>query len=282
MEKARKPYWLWPNLLSLDAPAVALAWLCLLSKCWAMYHPAVVYWVLGLAVWAVYVIDRVFDATVRGLDRDQLEERHRFHLEHRKWLVSVALCAGLLATGLALCFISRVIIGYAIVGGLLTLAFFAVALFGDREKPVSYLKNAIAGMTFAYGTGVAVQIYMPSHEWLGMLPSREILCFGVLCTLNISAIDLWEHARKAADPEIKAGDELALTLPLVFLGALALLFALLDTGMTVRPFYYAILLGAALLQILNRMRARFSPQQLRVLADAAMLVPVAVFLPFAQ
>lgn len=281
MEKARKPYWLLPNLLSLDAPVVAMAWLCLLSKCWSMYHPTVVYVVLGLAVWSVYVLDRVFDATVRGLDHNRLEERHRFHLRHRKWLVTAALMAGVLAITLALCFISRVIIGYAVFGGLLTLAFFAIALFGDRDQPVSYVKNTIAGMTFAYGTGVAVQIYMPSHEWLGMLPSREILSFGALCTLNICAIDLWEHSRKARDLDTKANDELALTFPLVVLGALALLFALLDSGMTTRPFYYAILLGAALLQILNRMRARFSGEVLRVLADVALLVPVILFLPVA-
>ena len=81
-----------------------------------------------------------------------------------------------------------------------------------------------------------------------------------------------------SDPEIKATDELALTLPLTLLGAAALIFAVKDPDLTTRPFFYAILTGAALLQILNRNRARFSMDALRVLADAALLVPFLVFL----
>jgi hypothetical protein len=102
----------------------------------------------------------------------------------------------------------------------------------------------------------------------------------VLCILNIFAIDLWEDAGRSSDPETKAGDELALTLPLTLLGAASLVFALKDPDLTTRPFFYAILTGAALLQILNRSRARFQMDTLRVLADVAMLVPFVVFLAF--
>jgi len=88
---------------------------------------------------------------------------------------------------------------------------------------------------------------------------------------------LWEHASRASDVETKASDELALTLPLTLLGGAALVFAVLDHEMATRPFFYAILTGAALLQILNRTRARFSMDALRVLADVAMLLPVFVY-----
>jgi hypothetical protein len=47
-----------------------------------------------------------------------------------------------------------------------------------------------------------------------------------------------------------------------------------------RPFFYAILTGAALLHVLNRVRARFSMEALRVLADAALVAPLLVFLAF--
>ena len=57
----------------------------------------------------------------------------------------------------------------------------------------------------------------------------------------------------------------------------ALLYALLDSQQSSRPFFYAILTGAALLYILNRSRARFPLDALRVLADLALLVPVLVF-----
>ena len=51
-----------------------------------------------------------------------------------------------------------------------------------------------------------------------------------------------------------------------------------DEQMAARPFFYAILTGAALLHALNRARARFSMDGLRVLADVALLVPVLVFI----
>ena len=71
-----------------------------------------------------------------------------------------------------------------------------------------------------------------------------------------------------------------MSLPLTLLGAASLVFALLDHEMSTRPFFYAILTGAALLQILNRTRHRFQLETLRVLADVALLVPVLVFLAF--
>ncbi len=114
-------------------------------------------------------------------------------------------------------------------------------------------------------------------EMIDLIRSPELGCFAVLCILNISAIDFWEHANRTSDVEVKAGDELALTLPLTLLGAASLVFALKDHELTTRPFFYAVLTGAALLQILNRTRARFSMDALRVLADVALLLPLLVF-----
>ena len=111
-----------------------------------------------------------------------------------------------------------------------------------------------------------------------LIQSRELICFAVLCVLNISAIDLWEHADRSRDPEVSATDELALTLPLTLLGAASLIFAVQDHELTTRPFFYAILTGAGLMYILNRNRARLQMDALRVLADAALLVPWIVFL----
>ncbi len=122
---------------------------------------------------------------------------------------------------------------------------------------------------------MAAHLYRGGYGIYDLLISREFVCFAVLCVLNISAIDLWEHAARSSDVEIKASDELALTLPLTLLGAAALTFALRDV--TTRPFFYAILTGAALLYVLNRLRNRFSLDALRVLADVALLVPVLVF-----
>jgi hypothetical protein len=108
--------------------------------------------------------------------------------------------------------------------------------------------------------------------------SREFICFAVLCLLASSAMELWERSGKpAADGEAGSMDEIALSLPLTLLGAAALVFAVQDDLMTARPFYYAILTGAALLQVLNRTRGRFELETLRVLTALCLLAPGIIF-----
>ncbi len=80
-----------------------------------------------------------------------------------------------------------------------------------------------------------------------MIISREFICFAMLCLLASSGTELWEHSMKFDDREIRATDELALSLPLTLLGAASLVFAVKNDSMLVRPFFYAILTGAALL-----------------------------------
>jgi uncharacterized membrane protein YsdA (DUF1294 family) len=142
---------------------------------------------------------------------------------------------------------------------------------------VPHAKNLLAGLTFAFGTALAANVYRYEYDIFDMLGSREFISFAVLCALNISAIDLWEHAARSADREIKASDELTLTLPLTLLGAASLVYAIQDTEHNTRPFFYAILCGAGLLYTLNRIRSRFNMEALRVLADVALLIPVLVF-----
>jgi uncharacterized membrane protein YphA (DoxX/SURF4 family) len=275
----RKPIWLIPNLLSLDAPLVAVAWLYVFAKTWrVVYLPTSTYISLALVVWVIYVVDRLLDASMHDSGSEALEARHEFHYKHRKVFCILAGIAGFVALVFVIAELATKIYGYALFGGLLVAGFFALSVFSSHGRhEIPYSKNIIAGFAFAYGTAMLAFAYtgFDSDE---LLKSPELICFAVLCILNISAIDLWEHAAHFSDPEIKATDELALTLPLTLLGAAALIFALKDSDLTTRPFFYAILTGAALLQILNRNRAKFSMQALRVMADVALLAPILVFL----
>lgn len=284
----RKPLWLFPNLLSLDAPLVAVVWLYIFAKTWRVqYLPWAAYISLGLVVWAIYVIDRLMDVSLHEGSRTRLEARHEFHRRHQRVFRLLAKIAIVVAAILVIrnlpwtlygfSFGPNGFVGYAIFGGLMVVGFFTLSMFGAGDpEELPYAKNIVAGLTFAYGTSMLAHVYtgFPTDE---LIWSPEFICFAVLCILNISAIDLWEHANRVSDPETKAGDELALTLPLTLLGAASLVFALKDPDLTTRPFFYAILTGAALLQILNRTRSRFSMDALRVLADVALLVPFLVF-----
>ncbi len=274
----RKPLWLYPNLLSLDAPLVAVAWLLVFAKTWRLgYHPWEAYVTLGIAVWAIYVADRLLDISLLGGPGGKLEARHAFHNRHRKVLGIAVTVALVVAVVLVVTRMPMTIYKHLLLGGVLVAGFFGLSMLSSQEPSEAPLtKNILAGITFAFGTAMTAHLYRGGYGMDDLLRSREFISFAVLCVLNISAIDLWEHAARSSDLEVKASDELTLTLPLTLLGVASLVFATQD--MTARPFFYAILTGVALLYVLNRSRARFSMDALRVLADVCLLVPVLVFL----
>jgi hypothetical protein len=278
-EVQRKPFWLYPNLLSLDAPLVAMAWLYVFSKTWRLYHQWEAYATLGLVVWVIYVADRLLDVSMLGGTSAMLEARHRFHQDHRKALRIGVVLALLVAVALVLTRMPMTIYKHLVFGGVLVAGFFGLSMLSTQDtSEVPYSKNVLAGVTFAFGTAMTAHMYRSEFGIYEMLHSWEFISFAVLCTLNICAIDLWEHASRSVDLDTKASDELALTLPLMLLGGASLLFALLDEEQARRPFFYTILTSSAMHYILNRMRSRFSMDSMRVLADVALLAPVLVFL----
>ncbi len=276
----RKPFWLYPNLLSLDAPLVAVLWLHVFSKTWRLgYHPWEAYACLAMAVWAICVADRLLDVSMSGVSSTTLAIRHQFHHQHRIVFFLGMILAVLLTMALILTKMPMTIYKPLLTGCLLVAGFFGLSMLSSQEShEVPHAKNVIAGAAFAFGTAIMAHLYRWEYGMFDLLASREFVCFAVLCILNISAIDLWEHAARSKDLETSASDELALTLPLTLLGGASLMFALMDDAQATRPFFYAILTGSALLYILNRTRSQFSLDTLRVLADVALMAPVLVFL----
>ncbi len=279
----RKPFWLYPNLLSLDAPLVATAWLYVFARTWRLYLPWELYAALALAVWVIYVADRLLDVSMLEGSTTPLEPRHQFHRDHRG-VFRAGLGAALVLTLLLVSTrLPMTLYKYLTFGAVLVAGFFGLAMISSHDKhEISYTKNILAGIAFAFGTAMMAHLYRYELGIGDLIVSGEFKCFAVLCILNISAIDLWEHAARSPDPEIKAHDELALTLPVTLLGAAAIAYAVFVDQLASRPFFHAILTGSALLYILNRCRARFSMDALRVLADGVMLVPVLVYLAFSR
>lgn len=283
-DEPRKPLWLLPNLLSLDAPLVAVAWLHVFVKTWRLgYMPWETYLVLGLTVWAIYIADRLLDLSILGANSPQLSIRHRFHQQHRKFFtIALITCVSVVA----ILVISRMpmsIYGKLLPGGMLIAGFFGLSMLATQdEQEIPHAKNIIAGAAFAFGTAMFAQLYRSSFDLWEMISSREFISFAALCILNISAIDIWEHSSRSTDSESKASDELSLTMPLILLAATALTNAVLDQNGASRPFFYAILTASALLYTINRRRANLSMDALRVLADVAMLAPVLLFIALSR
>ncbi|MBB5352606.1 hypothetical protein HNR46_002854 [Haloferula luteola] len=298
MSNVRTPWWLWPSLLSLDAPLVALAWLYMFASAWQVnFLPWPSYAVLGLAVWMVYVVDRLLDGRLSMADDPLLGRQHEFHARHRNkfklgLLVALALELWLLVhevTGAIFSPYGMLGFNYLTPGLGLVVVFFVLVVNSSGSREIPFFRNFVAGAAFGYGTAMMAHIYVPSQEVFSLLVSREMIGFSVLCAVNITAIHLWERSRLSVDPDEKAAMEGFLTILLTVVAASSVVFAYLDNpnlfsggldggSYRARPFFYAILISCSLLLAINRSRRRFSLAALRTMADFAMIVPLPLFL----
>jgi hypothetical protein len=276
---ARRPIWLWPNLLSLDAPLVAFAWFMVFKKVWLVrYHQPTLPWLLVLVVWCIYVADRLMDERMAEMGSGRDTARHKFHRKFRMPF-SIALLVGVLGSMGLLIVQARGLWAHGIFMLIPVGVYFSISFF-DAGRGISYWKNTLAGLAFAFGTAVGVHLHSQESHILHLLLSPEVLAFAALCALNMTAIDHWEASRETNDPEQKEIYEKVLTILLVLLGGFALLMAVKAEEHSLfiqKAFFYAIMVGAALHWGINQLRNRFSLDVLRVLADVAMLLPLPLF-----
>ncbi|MFM2199357.1 MAG: hypothetical protein RLZZ505_2789 [Verrucomicrobiota bacterium] len=275
VEKERRPWWLYLNLLGLDAPLIAVTWLFLFARTWRVdYHPWQAYAALGFAAWTIRIAMKLLQGTMSS---DEVS----FVMVHRKWLKVAAVIAGVCSITLTVMNFPLSVYTYLLVGAVFVAGHAALTLFSPQEgQEIGYARHALAGIAFAYGIALTAHVYLPGLGLQELMLSREFICFAVLCLLASSALELWERSAKpATDGEAGSVDEIALSLPLTLLGAAALVFAVQenDDSMVARPFFYGILTGAALLQVLNRTRGRFTLDTLRVLTALCLLAPGIIF-----
>jgi hypothetical protein len=242
-------FWLWPNLLSLDAPIVAVLWQILFARCFHATVPGVAAALLVLAVWLIYAADRAFDA--RG---ESKLPRHEFYRRHWRvvlpvWTAAFALAAWLAWTRLPAPLLQR----GAIIAAAVAL-YFAVV---HAIRP-AWPKELAVAILFAVGASVAA--------WSAVRSAADveaIVLFCCLCWINCMAIEQWERS--------------TFQWPI----ATAAMFVAAAAALTCanRP----VLSGAEMASafafvVLDFGRRRFSADALRVLADVALLTPV-FFLP---
>lgn len=272
MEKESRRWWHIANLLGLDAPIIAVMWLFLFARTWRIiYHPWEAYLALALMAWTIRIAGLLVESAMK-------EGGGRFSVSQGVWLKRLAILSGVVSMGLTVRYFPLSVYQFLLVGGLLVLGYFAVSLFSEREDgEPAYSKHVLGGMGFAFGVALTAQVYLPNTGVKELFFSREFICFAVLCVLASSAAEMWGRAGSSGDQEMNAMDEISLSLPLTLLGAASLVFAVQDEAMLARPFYYAVLTGAALLQVLNRARGRFSITTLKALVGVSLLIPGLVF-----
>lgn len=239
------PWWLVPNLLALDAPAVAAVWQRFLAARFGTPVPWSATVALVAIVWCVYLADRCLDARRGDLDAD----RHRIAVRFPHAFAGLAI----VSLAVAAIAVSQLPAGYFAVGARVGagVAAYLAAVHLAPGVARRGAKELLVGATFAAGVTVPLAVAgPPPGEWV---PSAA--AFGGLCWLNCRLIERWE-GRRAWPGDAVLG------------GAVAVSAAVMPpaVGLAVAG------AGAGLLAV--HMTCRRRPRAARVLADAALLTPL--------
>ncbi len=275
------------HLASLDAPSVALVWS--LSFAWVA-HVRLPLWVpalLMLAVWAVYVADRLLDAHngLRDGNLQSLRERHLFHWRHRRAFLPLAVLAAVAAALLVFCLMP---IGARERNSVLAAAslvyFTRVHAARGLRSPflrglrTPFPKEMLVGLLFT--AGCVIPTWFRSSLPGTAAPATSLLApavfYAILAWLNCHAIDRWEAVSSSASPNRIA----FISCIVAGLGLLAAVL-LLHAQPRSATLLAAGAMAALLLALLDVTRSRLAPVALRAAADLVLLTPL-LLLPVAR
>ncbi len=150
---ASRPWWIWFNILGLDAVITALLWLPLLGRASGAHLIHGEYVVLGCSVWGIYALDRLFDGTT---DSGMSGERHRFAARNFKFILTGAVAAAALSAWF-LAFRVREIVLFAGLKLVIAVAvYYAVTWLSRRNWPGLLGAGTLSGLlAVAYMQGTA-------------------------------------------------------------------------------------------------------------------------------
>ena len=194
-ERLPARWWLWPHLLGLDAPLVALSWQDWWSRTERVPLAISQRALLGLGVWLIYLADRLADTT-RGAPGDCATARHAFARTHRHALLVLATVVAATLVVLAPCVLPASEFG----GGLLLLAaagayFWLIHRRRSQRWTARLPKEAAVGGMFALGTAFFAWCRPGLPAWTFV---AAVVLFGAVCFANCALITSWE--RNLCDP----------------------------------------------------------------------------------
>lgn len=269
----RSPLALW-HLLSLDAPSVACVWTIAIAAAVGLHLPWTSPAAMFLAVWILYVADRLLDA--RSLDSQQpthdLEERHRFHHRHRRaFLIGIILSACALAALLRTLDLHALRI-YVLLATLLAAYFLLIHARADSAHRLP--KELAVGIFFPAAVFIPTIARLPQLR-LDLLPIAILL--AATCSLNCLFLYAWEHPGPRTHAHCSTRWATRHLVALTWtVAALSLVYCLLSTCLLSSPYALTacILTSSLLLLTLHHLRRRLQPIHLRALADLVLLTPL--------
>lgn len=239
-------WWQWPNLLSLDAPVVAVVWQALLAQVTGTMLLPAGRLALGLTVWAIYLADRLLD--VREGRTAPPTARHEFSRKNRNGMLAL-LVAVLVVDAVTVLSLLRAEVartGWAAAAGV---AAYLAVLHGGRRGNW-FPKEALVAALFMAGVFLVAWTNADGQraELVGMGAG-----FFAVVLANLLGVE-------RADP----GWWYAAALGMMALGCVV------KGG----EWWWAIAASAAALLLVHAARRRVRGEARRLALDVAMLAPV--------
>lgn len=264
------PVYLWPNLLSLDAPLIAVLWQLLLAQALHVQTGWREPLALFCAVWTIYIADRLFDA-VRPAPAGWEPERKTFYRKHSTLMASIGVAAGLCATILALYspFIRSFSTAMVTLSGCV-LSYFGLVHTRAFKKLPNWPRELTVSIIFSVGTFLPVAFsYRAKSQTLAYAT-----LFALLCWVNTSVIEAeeWSRNRHTRQPGLLARFIRAHGTPaLSMIAGLSLLFSF--SGFLSAEFSLAVLTACTFLFVITLFRSRVSAPLFRAAMDGALCSP---------
>ena len=273
----RTPWWLWPNLLNLDSPLLAVIW----QEQFARVAGVSLGWservLLFCCTWVVYYADRALDAVESGGKTETA--RHAIQLKRKPVWLGVSAAVLLVAIVLGVTKLNS----RAWLGGGVVLCFTAVHFGATHWWPALrsrfWPKEWHVGFVFSVGCALLVWSSEPS-AWPSLL--LPVLGFGALCAMSCSHITAWEVVTADRDDP----GSLLNTHPRfvrrmswfdITLGLLAMMAAAAPGQAAGQHAMAAVGISALGLAWLHDRCDRFSAEFLRAMADFSLYSPLLFF-----
>lgn len=270
------PAWLWPNVLSLDAPFVAVLWQVLLARSLGIALGRYELLVLGASIWLVYLADRVLDSLSPPQEGWEPPRKH-FYRRHVRGAAALATFAALLIVPAAFVLLHRAVFEAGLVLSTLLAGYFVCVHFVPRCR--SWPRQFAVALVFTLGTFLALWVAAGGKRFRLAAPG---LMFLLLCWLNCAVVEIWEWRAAGARPE-RSPD--ASTVWLVRHAMLAAIGIAMLAGVLAATSFLTPAAGAACslsgvaLAAVSAWAGEFSPELLPLAADLALCTPLLV-IPF--
>jgi len=267
--------WVWLNLVCLDAPIVALAWLWLFARTFQIAVDAGIAGALFLTAWLIYLGDRLADSYSLLPGVAQSLRQRVCRGDRRLWIGALFLIAN---ADVALIWRStdaRTFSAGAVVG-LLALLYLALNHSLGRIWRSLPLKEFSIGFLFAAGVLVALRCDFRRADVSFVLAA---ILFACLCILNCIGIAAWERDLDLIQDKVSIATRFPSLVRHFGKIAIALAAVAFTAEIFVREIAVVsgcVIVSALLLALLNASQPHIGRDARTALADLVLLTPLFV------